>query len=241
MPPTEYDRMCEDYQTSPLAGTPTLIGWGWSASDDAWLSRAIRVLTRPGWGWRPPAQWSHMFIVFAFDNQGAILSDADQDGITMRLFDFDRHGGMIHEALNAEGWCCKHARKLDGWLKEDPDRHHATIEWLDIPPEVVAAIWKESTSWIGTRSYAWQQLVIFGLAETVAGRALRRVFPHALSCDVAEDRVICSEGACRLVGERWPALDMRRFREPWAAISPQEAYHRYLSKFKRVNADAAIP
>ena len=188
-----------------MAQVPTLIGFGWSGSDEARMSRAIRYLTRPGWAWRPLARWSHMYLVFGYETGEA----------------------EIHEALMSEGWCKKSAGKLHGWLNRAPGQNRACIEWLDVPPETVRQIWEESLGWMGTRSYAWRQIAVLFATHCLLGRALRPLCPWLLSVDVGEDEVICSEGAGRLVGTHYPPLDLRQPGETWAMLSPEDWAVRY--------------
>lgn len=185
---------------------PIAMGWGWSTDRRKAFATAIRYFCRPGWAPLPIADHSHMFTCYMFG---------------------DYRRNVIHEALGSHGWCANPLRRLAEWHMDDPLSHLVKIEWLDIPEEVVAAIYAESLSWIGTRSYAWQQIAYIALSEMVVGRLLRRCLPGIFNRDVSDDAVVCHEGAHRLVGERWPALDLRRPNETWAAGSPQELWIRY--------------
>ena len=197
---------------------PIRIGWGWTACDDSALSLGIRWFTRPGWAPKPLARWSHMFLVCGFKDEAPV----------------------IHEALGSRGWSESPLLKVENWRYDDAINRHYHQEWLNVPKDIVRGIWRESLSWIGTRSYAFQQLATFAMAESLAGRALRRLAPTVFDRDVADDRVICSEGACRLVGVHWPALDLRADpREQWANISPQAAYDRYRIRRLKLRQDLA--
>lgn len=184
---------------------PVKIAFGWSRSTDTVISNAIRYLTRPGWApWGTWGSWSHMFLVFYFADGTAV----------------------IHEALMSEGWSCKPSQKLADWIARDPDRHVAEIHWLEkLDPELINLIYQCSSGWLGTRSYAYRQIVAFALAESLLGRWL------GLSVYSGPDEVICSEGACRLVGELAPEYDLRASPDhPWDAVSPQAAYDRFMIK-----------
>lgn len=184
---------------------PIQVGFGWSRDETSPFSNAIRYLTRPGWAPRPLAQWSHMFLMFHFPDGSMV----------------------IHEALVSEGWCAKPGSKLGFWLDRDPERHHAELYWLPLDAEVVEAIYAASVAWIGTRSYAVKQIAAFAIAESLLGRWL------GLSVASGPDEVICSEGACRLVGELAPYYDLRRSPDQsWDSVSPQAAYDEYLSQSK---------
>lgn len=190
---------------------PTRVAWGWSAADDSWLSRAIRYMTRPGWSFSSRAKWSHMFVLFTDGNGESV----------------------IHEALGSSGWCCKPATKLADWLNRDPIQHRACVEWLDIPPETVVEIWRDSSRRLGRQSYAWVQIAVFGMSHTIIGRAIRKMFPAFLMVDISRGAV-CSENACSVVGEKSLRYDLRKDPgEPWAAISPQDAFDRYVEKVRK--------
>ena len=197
---------------------PNAVGWGWSADDLSPLSLAIRYFTRPDWSLRPLARWSHMFMVYAFDDQAS---------------------NCVHEALGSRGWTSSPVRHLAEWHATDPGNCPLAIEWLTLTPETISAIWTESCDWIGTESYAYRQLAFFGLAETIPGRALCAIAPGVFERDVDDNEVICSEGCCRIVGERVPYLDLRKAGEPWAMISPQAAWNRYQDLLVRRRAAAA--
>lgn len=181
---------------------PIRIAAGWSRDDGMPISLGIRYLTRPGW--RPGmAQWSHQFVVFEFP-----------DGTR-----------VIHEALLSEGWSRKDYAKLDLWLAKDRRRHHAEVHWLPIAPEAVAAMYSRSCGWLGTRSYAVRQIVAFALAESLLGRWL------GLSIRSGPEELICSEGACMLIGMAGPAWDLRECREQsWDSVSPQAAYNALIKR-----------
>lgn len=152
------------------------------------------------------------------------------------VFAFEDGTLVIHEALLSSGWREKHGPDLHRWLSADHDRHRACIEWLDVSCAAAANIWAESCFWLGTTSYAWQQILVIGMSETLLGRVLRRIAPRLLNRDVADGRVICSEGAGRLVGTHCPALDLRRPGEPWAMVSPQAWWDRYQARLARRGA-----
>lgn len=177
--------------------TPVLIAFGWSADHTKFLSQAIRYLTRPKLS--PLAKWalwSHMFIIFK-------MSDGSE---------------VIHEALLSEGWCEK-PNKLTMWKKKDPKNHVCAVRWLPIDVPAIEMIYQSSCAWIGTKSYATKQIVAFALAESLLGRWL------GLSVESGVDEVICSEGACRLVGEIAPEWDLRKAPDQsWDSVSPQAAY-----------------
>ena len=201
-----------------LCEKPHAIGWGWSADDRSALSLAIRYYTRPGWPPKPIARWSHMFMVFAFD--------------AIEL-------NCVHQALGSSGWCATTFRDMAKWHADDSVNRSLAIEWLDLPDNVIAPIWSESCSWIGTESYAYRQLFFFGMSETAIGRGLRRLAPGLFNRDVSENEVICSEGCSRLVGDRCSAFDLRRDGDPYAMISPQSAWDRYQSRRARTMSAAA--
>ena len=190
-------------ETTP---TPRAIGWGWEADDRSLLSLSIRWMCRPGWAPKPIARWSHMFMVFAFDELDL---------------------NCVHQATS-DGWSVSTVGALAQWQADDPRNRSMSIEWLDLPAAIMADVYKESCAWIGTESYAYRQLGFIGLSDTLLGRALRHVAPNIFNRDVSDDEVICSEGCCRLVGDRWPKLDLRREGEPYAMISPQTAWDRYM-------------
>lgn len=183
--------------------TPVKIAFGWSRSEEAFMSQAIRYLTRPGWKLAPWAQWSHMFLVFYFEDGTAV----------------------IHEALLSEGWSCKPSQKLANWIATDPDRHVAEVHWLDIEPAKLGLIYHVSCAWLGTKSYAVKQIVALAVAESALGRWL------GLCVYSGRDQVICSEGACCIVGEIEPRYDLRRSPDqPWDSVSPQAAYEVFMVK-----------
>lgn len=176
------------------------VGFGWSRDEASPLSVAIRYLTRPQIAPRPLADWSHMFLVFMFDDGSAV----------------------IHEALRSEGWRSKPLDKLGTWMAKDPQRRHATLRWLPLAPGQAEAVYKASQAWLGRKSYAMRQIAAFAVAESLLGRWL------GLSVKSGPGRVICSEGACRLVGEVAPEWDLRETKDQsWDAVSPQSAWRRY--------------
>lgn len=182
---------------------PVLVAFGWSADRTSPLSNAIRFMTRQGINpFRRWAEWSHMFLVFEFD-------DGSQ---------------VIHEALASEGWREKPAKKLIAWKKKDPERHLYAVHWLPIDPADIAVIYQASRAWLGAKSYAKKQLIAFAIAESILGRWL------GLGIAPGPNEVICSEGAARLVGAIVPAWDLRTSPDqPWDSISPQGAYDRYIA------------
>jgi hypothetical protein len=189
--------------------TPVLIAFGWSADHTKFISQAIRYMSRPKMApWSRWALWSHMFIVFK-------MSDGSD---------------VIHEALMSEGWCEKPCN-LSAWKHKDPRNHVFAVRWLPIDVPAIELIYKASLAWVGTKSYATKQIVAFALAESVLGRWL------GLSVESGIGEVICSEGACRLVGEIAPEWDLRRVPDQsWDSVSPQAAY----DMWRKVEAGHAI-
>lgn len=177
--------------------TPILIAFGWSADHTKFMSQAIRYMSRPKMApWAKWALWSHMFIVFK-------MSDGTE---------------VIHEALLSEGWVEKPCN-LVAWKKKDPRNHVYAVRWLPIDTPQIEMIYAASRAWAGTKSYATRQIVAFAVAESVIGRWL------GLSVYTGSDEVICSEGACRLVGEIAPKWDLRKTPDQsWDSVSPQAAY-----------------
>lgn len=181
---------------------PIGISLGWSRDDQNPASLAIRYLTRPGWRFGM-SQWSHMFLVFHWTEGEA----------------------RIHEALLSEGWASKPIGKLYHWIDRNPRNHHAALYPLEIDPATVAAIYKRSCGWLGTRSYSCKQIAAFALAESMIGRWLN------LSIGTSETEIICSEGACQLVGEADPQWDLRRHKnQTWDSVSPQAAFDEFTRK-----------
>lgn len=184
--------------------TPILIAFGWSADHTMFMSQAIRYMSRTGMApWAPWALWSHMFLIFK-------MSDGTD---------------VIHEALLSEGWSAKDGAKLVSWQKKDPVKHVYAVRWLPIDVPAIELIYAASCAWIGTKSYAAKQIAAFAIAESVIGRWL------GLSVTSGPDEVICSEGACRLVGEIAPEWDLRRTPDQsWDSVSPQAAWESNLAK-----------
>jgi len=179
-----------------------LVAFGWSADHTSPISQAILFMTRRGINplarW---AQWSHMFLVFEFDDGSRV----------------------IHEALMSDGWREKPSIKLVNWKKKDPMRHLYTVKWLPIDQKNITLIYQASCAWLGAKSYARRQLLAFAIAESMLGRWL------GLGIAPGPNEVICSEGACRLVGSICPAWDLRAYADqPWDSVTPQGAYDRYL-------------
>jgi len=173
------------------------------------VSIAIRYLTRDGnnpfRGWSP---WSHMFLVFEYRSGRRV----------------------IHEALLSEGWASKDFEKLIAWRAKGGGRM-ADLLPLPIPAQVVSGIYRRSQSWVGQRkSYATRQIIDLAKRYSMVGRyALRRFVLAPMP-----DTVICSEGACQLVGEAWPPLDIRDWSgEPWDNITPQMAWERLKSRIDK--------
>lgn len=181
---------------------PIRIASFWTRDDTAPFSLGVRFLTRPGWQLWTWAQWSHQGVMFEFP-----------DGST-----------VIHEALLSDGWCSKGGARLAQWLSRSP-RHYAEVHWLPIAPETVAAIYQRSCGWLGTASYAWKQIIAFAVAESIVGRWL------GLSLKSGPEELICSEGACILLGMAGDAWDLRECRDQsWDSVSPQAAYDAFLRK-----------
>jgi hypothetical protein len=182
---------------------PIAVAFGWSRDETTILSNLIRYLSRTSANpFSPCANWSHMFLVFSFPDGSAV----------------------IHEALMSEGWCAKPAQKLDAWLAKNPQHHHAELRWLAMDEGKASLIYSLSGNWIGTKSYAVKQLIAIGLAESILGRWL------GLSVRSGPDEVICSEGACQLVGEVAPQYDLRQDEhQSWDSVSPESAYRKFLS------------
>ncbi len=191
---------------------PVGVGFGWSGCDDAVFSVGIRYMSRPGWAVRPFARYSHMFLVFAFA---------------------DEERNVIHEALGSSGWTEKPVWKVSEWINKDPGRRWAKLEWLDVPEATVADIYRESCSWIGTRSYSWGQIAVLALTHATIGRVLAPVLPWTRRIDVGEKQVMCAEGAGQLVGKHCPRLDLREPGESWAMLSPQDWADRYEKDVRR--------
>lgn len=184
-----------------MTQTPIKVAFGWSVNRLHPVSTAIRYFSRPGWPPWPLARWSHMFLAFR-----------SADGST-----------VIHEALLSQGWTEKPARKLTDWLEASPRAHQAEIHWLSIPESQVAEIYRRSREWLGTKSYAMRQIAAFALVGSYLGRYL------GLSIKSGEEEVICSEGACQLVGEVAFEWDLReRLAQSWDSVSPQAAYDEFM-------------
>lgn len=182
---------------------PCFIAAGWSRDELSGISTAIRYLTRPGWRPWPFAQWSHMFLYFAFP-----------DGST-----------VVHEALLSGGWTSKPGDRLDAWRKRDLIHHVAQVHWLPIDTPVIETIYRKSCGWLGTRSYAVKQIAAFAVAESMLGRWL------GLSIRSGPEELICSEGACMLIGMAGPDWDLRQCPEQsWDSVSPQSAYNAAMRK-----------
>jgi hypothetical protein len=194
--------------------TPVLLGLGWSADHTAAFSAGIRYLTRPGLNpFGPWADWSHMFLVFKHADDRTV----------------------IHEALMSEGWRQKDGRKLVQWAKRDPKNHRYTVKWLPVDEEHVALVYQASCAWLGAKSYARRQILAFAIAESMLGRWL------GLSVYQGPNEVICSEGACRLVGSFCPQWDLRRYPDQsWDSLSPQAAYNAWSWRHER-SVDAIPP
>jgi hypothetical protein len=182
---------------------PIAIYFGWSADRRSFIGNAIRYFSRTAFSPFKLAKWNHMFLMFEF-------SDKSRE---------------IHEALMSEGWQKKDYTRLVDWFRENPDHHRFVVKRLWIHPDTILRIYAESTSWIGTRSYAMRQVIAFGGANTVLGRLL------GIDLPAGDDRVYCSEGACELVGEKDPAYDLRtpKFNR-WDRISPQAAWETFTEK-----------
>lgn len=166
------------------------------------VSVGIRYLTRPANNpfshW---ALWSHMFLVFEFSTGRRV----------------------IHEALLSEGWTQKDFEKLTVWQEGGKGRK-AELLPLPIPAPAVETIYLRSLSWIGQKkSYATRQIIDLAKRYSVLGRFLLRRFILM----PIPDTVDCSEGACQLIGEGWPLMDLRDWcGEPWDNITPQMAWER---------------
>lgn len=194
---------------------PIQVAFGWSRDETAFMSNAIRYFSRPGFSpFGKWAQWSHMFLVFRFTDGTAV----------------------IHEALMSEGWSEKPATKLADWQARDPARHHAELQWLDLDDAAVLMIYTLSMHWLGTKSYAVKQIAAFAIAESLLGRWL------GLSVQSGQDEVICSEGACRLVGEVAPQYDLRAEEyQSWDSVSPQAAYDAFMRLPETVKVTIPMP
>jgi hypothetical protein len=145
------------------------------------------------------------------------------------VFGWDDGRVGIHEALGSQGWCSKPVTKLYKWRAQGPQTRFFEIHWLPLYPAAVERIWTESKSWLGVRSYSWRQIGAFALAKSLLGRAL------GLSVRSGPDEVICSEGACRIVGEIAVYWDLRETTDQsWDSVSPADAYEAYLRKVRAV-------
>jgi hypothetical protein len=152
------------------------------------------------------------------------------------IFRFADGSAVIHEALMSEGWCAKPATKLSDWLAKDPENHVAELHWLPIEASQVEQIYMDSCMWIGTKSYARRQLLAFAIAESIVGRWL------GLTLTSGSEEVICSEGACQLVGEIAAAWDLRQDRyQSWDSISPQAAYNALIKELKNLESLNELP
>jgi hypothetical protein len=179
--------------------TPVQIGIGWSTDTRNAFGLGIRYFTRPRLNPFCLAQWSHVFLVFFYE---------------------DATSTTIHEALMSDGWTAKPIAKLTAWINRSPDTHLAEIRWLPIAAPEVLAIHAKSVAWLGTKSYARRQIAAFMISNSMIGRWLN------LSIGTGSEEVICSEGACQLIGETVPAWDIRTPGQSWDALSPQDAYDR---------------
>jgi hypothetical protein len=180
--------------------TCTQVGFGWSTSTWSPLSFGIRYFTRPRYRPWPLAGWSHMFLVFQFDD-GSV---------------------WMHEALGSGGWQAHSIRKLHKWADESPKYHRYQIHMLPLPCTTAAAIYSASAALLGKASYAYKQIFAFAAANSVIGRWL------GLSVAAGPASVICSEGVCRLVGQACPEFDLRRTSDQsWDSVSPQSAYEEF--------------
>lgn len=182
---------------------------GSSRAEEDFFSNAIRYFTRPGNAWRPLAKWSHVYYVFFFDDNTA----------------------EIHEALIRErGWCKKDYMKLDAWLHKAPDKHFASLLYLNhLPQEVVEKMYWKSRSWIGTRSYALLQIGVAMLGHTLLGRYLCKKWPMLFSTDVGEFQTVCCEGVAQILAEEYPPYDVRRSGEKFSDLSPDDVMNRLLA------------
>lgn len=189
---------------------PIQVAYGWERDETKFMSNSIRYLTRPGWSPKPMAQWSHMFLVFRFEDGTA----------------------EIHEALTRTGWSKKPAVEFTEWLAADPVHRHGEIHWLPIDSPIVEQIYTESLSWVGNRGYDFRQIAAFAIADSVLGR----VFGFHVGS--GSDGVFCSEGACQIVGEFSPRWDLRQYPdERWDTIVPQAAYNSFWWRMDRLMND----
>jgi hypothetical protein len=150
------------------------------------------------------------------------------------VFRFGNGSAVIHEALASQGWCAKPAQKLTAWYKRDPRNHKVELCYLPVDADTVERIYKASTLWIGTKSYAIRQLASLATAKSLLGRYL------GLALQPGPNEIVCSEGAARIIGCQDPEWDLRDDPEDaWDNVTPESAYNRYLEKIRERSNDPA--
>ncbi len=131
-------------------------------------------------------------------------------------FEFSDGTRERHEALASEGWCIKPWDTLDAFAHRW--KSVVYVKWFsDIKTAKSDAIYQASMEWVGKKtSYSVVQIFGFAIAESFLGRIL------GLSLKDDPSRVICSEGACRLISGCAPEWDLRTNKnDTFDAVSPQ--------------------
>ena|GEM_PF-4301237 len=148
------------------------------------LALPIRYATRPGLNPFRLAAVSHAGLAFEF-------ADGHRE---------------IHEALLSDGYLCKPFDRLQHFADKGGK---VELLWLDLPFDQVQAMWDESLAWIDTKkSYAWEQLLVLGISNSMAARTLRAVGLD-LEPRSGPGRIVCSEATGRLMFKH-ARLDVRR-------------------------------
>lgn len=170
------------------------------SADNRAMSRAIRYFSRP-YTYNPfkLAQYSHCGFVFEF-----------------------AYGNRVrHEALGSQGWHEK--QSWDALVEFTQTGGWAMVCWIDLPSFLRDRLFDVSESRIGTKSYAFEQILTTAVLNSVLLRWAE------LSLPGKDNRVICSEGVSRYLHE---ATDGRIDLRPNApegsfdSTSPQDCANR---------------
>jgi len=173
-----------------------------------------------------PEEWLTVFGIRWFSRtEGLHLAEVCHMGVA---FEFDDGSREIHEALFREGWRVKPFDKLEHFKSKDP-QNVLILEWLDCGPEaLVQSMYERSQSWVGMH-YDNRLIGTFAITRSLLGRSI------GISMRDDPLRLVCSEGASRLIFSGAPYWDFRPVGsckrtdddDGFECVTPQDALNRF--------------